>query len=148
MKRFVLKPSMIIPGLLVGAACGAGLFVAALLAVAAVQGSISEAPAITPSGVIFGVALIFALTFFIYLAGLVLIGLPAWAVAHACGARSWPAAMLLGAVLNTCAVLALASNTPKPALWTASLFGGLGAFVGWVFWRTAYRLAPDAGGPA
>lgn len=145
MKRFVLRPGLIVPGLLVGAATGAGLVIVTLTSLALTQTHLSVAPASSPMGFVLGAALIFAMAFAFYVAGLMLVGVPAWIVAHVCGARSWPAAMLLGAVLNAGVVLLLAAKNPRPDFSMVPLFGGLGAVVGWTVWRTAYRRNPEAG---
>jgi hypothetical protein len=86
----------------------------------------------------------FVCALIVYVAGLATIAAPLWALLHACRARSWPAAVLLGSVLNGGAVClffsAMAYVPPFPWEWVAA-YTAIGGIVGFVIWRTAYRPA-------
>jgi hypothetical protein len=99
----------------------------------------------------------------VWTAGLLVIALPAWVVLHRAGRRSWQVAIALGAVLTfVTTVLAITTNVslyitaglPTAGAWSSTgmtwrgglwvLLSGLGcssvgALVGHVVWRTAYR---------
>lgn len=84
--------------------------------------------------------------FIAWSAGLVLLGVPGWFVLHAIGARSQQTAMIYGAGLPTFVVMLVQMTTnPKYddwAVWIPPLLAaGVGAGIGWVIARIAYRRA-------
>src|SRR5262249_49918412 len=93
-------------GLGAGALVGAGLtavgVAAKLLADAFAGGGAGDAGGVASALAGAAVSGVFAFIFalFVYVAGLATIAAPLWALLHACRARSWPVAILLGAVLN------------------------------------------------
>lgn len=135
-------------------------FVAAALAAAALVGGAAASGAITlvllpfsligngPRFDLQGVFLFLifggALAAAVFLAGLVVVGAPAWAVMHARGLRSRKHAVTAGALLTACAVAALSAlSGPQGALGgllAALVMAAPGAAAGWVLHRVAYGV--------
>jgi hypothetical protein len=112
-----------------------------------------------------GALVIFVGAFVAWLAGLTLIGAPAWWLLHRHRLRGWRAAILVGMALTFIASMALAIPLPtRGTAYSSADRGGLtvvdnrltahgwaeaarksllvafvGGAVGWVVWRTAYR---------
>lgn len=110
---------------------------------------------------------VFGVAFFVWLIGLALCGGPVWHVMHLSGLRKWYHAMLAGFSVPFVVLLATGTGffTGRKsgnwssyanggqqwvdghitafgwlmALQSSALFGGIGAGLGLVIWRTAYR---------
>ena len=139
-------------GLIGGAAAGGGAVAVEAYLLLAVFGWVGG-PAPTPE--VFVQALIFGFGLIVYIGpiagvvfaiGLVIVGLPAWALLHALQWRSRRAAMAAGALLAaaTTGVLTLANNASSVG--SAGLFALLlfmpGAAAGWALHRISYGRAP------
>lgn len=137
-------------GLIAGAAAGGGAVAVEAYLLLAVFGWVGG-PAPTPEA--FVQALIFGFGLIVYIGpiagvvfaiGLVIVGLPAWALLHALQWRSRRAAMAAGAVLAaaTTGVLTLANSSLGSAALFALLLFMPGAAAGWALHRTSYGRAP------
>lgn len=139
-------------GVIVGAAAGGGAVAVEAYLLLAVFGWVGG-PAPTPDA--FLQALIFGFGLIVYIGpvaavvfaiGLVVVGLPAWALLHALHWRSRGAAVAAGAFLAaaTTGVLTLANNASSVG--SAGLFALYlllpGAAAGWALHRTSYGRAP------
>jgi hypothetical protein len=158
---FETSPPRVALALLAGAASGAALVTAQWLR-AAFQ--VFGAGFVGSSGP-HGILVVFIGALIAWLAGLVLIGGPAWWLLHRYGLRGWKAAILTGMALTFVAALVLAIPLPgKDGSYTAADRGGetvvnnaltahgwaeaaegallisfVGGAVAFVVWRTAYR---------
>jgi hypothetical protein len=126
-------------GLLAGAATG-GVLTSLLHAAVGVAGGIGGV-AITWS------VRVFAISFLIWLIGLVVIAGPGWWVLHRSGARCQEAAMTYGGGLTFVVLAMLSVGGANPAgLTGAAILAGVGVAVGWVVARVAYgKPAPNSG---
>lgn len=126
-------------GLLGGAATG-GVLTSLLHAAVGVAGGIGGA-AITWS------VRVFAISFLVWLIGLVVIASPGWWALHRLGARSQDAAMIYGGGLTFVVLAMLSVGGANPAgLTGAAIMAGVGVAVGWLVARLAYgRPAQNSG---
>lgn len=126
-------------------------------------------PILNPHQTVRIVMLVFVGAFVVWLLGLLVLGCPVWRVLHRRNVRGWPSAVLIGVVLTFLAsfLLTLApsllirsaggssflgdsggmiivNTSLTPHGWVvysewSLLFSVMGALVGWVIWRVAYR---------
>lgn len=149
--RTLLSGECVARGVIAGAAAGGASVAVESWLILVVFGWVGRSP---PAPDAFLEALTFGLGFIVYVApvagvvfaiGLVVAGLPAWAVLHALRWRSRGAAMAAGALLAATAagVLTLASDGSGVSAGVFALLLLLpGAAAGWALHRTSYgRLA-------
>ena len=150
--RKTLSAEGVALGVIVGAAAGGGAVAVEAYLLLAVFGWVGGPP---PTPDAFLQALIFGLALIVYIGpvagavfavGLMIVGLPAWALLHALHWRSRRVATAAGAVLAATAtgILTLAGNASSVG--SAGLFALLlllpGAAAGWALHRASYGRAP------
>ena len=125
-------PARVMAALFAGAGVGSGICSGtALIATAPAFASASQFAESVTAAVAF-VPVIWLFSAVIYLAGLVFVGGPLWALLHDLGRRDMFTAALLGAALNVASVSLLTSFA------LGAWFAIPGALVGLTVWRVGY----------
>jgi hypothetical protein len=129
-------------GLALGACCGAGMVSGTVLILGLMGGG--------PDVALLFTILALPIAWFLWMIGLLVIGVPGWALLHLLGLTSRWVGAAFGGVATTSTSLLLADELsflpidPHDA-WTglivnACWLGAMGAVVGWIIIKTAYRL--------
>ena len=134
-------------GLALGALTGGGLTTAGMIVPDLMAGRSGDPALMSPLYLLVVVAAVL-----IWALGLLLVGAPAWAVLHQVGRRGWRSAVISGAGLSLAAALLLGAllgmrdAMPRSVIgfWPEFGLSLIGAVVGLVIQRIAYRRAPPA----
>ena len=133
---------------IVSAALAGGMTTSAIVVVVMLILSSGGGGAVEPQGIVLFLALVAAVASAIFLAGLVSVGVPVWAVMHWRGLRDRRHAKMAGALLTAGAILvagimsALFAKSGPQGLAGGLMFAvvmlGPGAAAGWTLHRVAY----------
>jgi hypothetical protein len=155
--RYVTDINQVLKAIGIAAVVGAAIFPGALILVSVVDSLLVEQPSLAGLGS-FVMALVLAPVLVMFAAlvwtlGIACVGGPAWWLLHVLGLRGWPWATLTGGVVLAGFVLSQSLPEQPFADGFADLIqtadvgmlimsAGVGAGLGYLIWRIAYRPRP------